>query len=140
MDNMLIISAVGFTLTFGLLFFFAAKYRAAAIPEETDFGGACSIDVAATGARPQVAVKRAVVGSDTQPNTEVAELKEKVKQLHYRIEELKLVQETKSQDAAKTIARLEQRLATFESEYVNKLQPTLAQLIDELENIKPSQE
>lgn len=141
MNNMLILGAAGFTGSFLLLFFFAAKYRAASLPEdELDLCPTAGPTPAADGRAPQVSVKRALVGADAGQNpAEVLELKEKVKQLHYRIEELKLVHETKSADAAKTMARLESRLETFESEYVNKLQPALAQIIEELERLKPSE-
>jgi len=136
--DMLIIGAAGFLITFVLLFVFAAQYRAAAAPEDVEFGSSAAPAAAANATRPQVAVKRATLGSEAANPNEVLELREKVKQLYYRIEELKLVQETKTADAAKTLAKLEQRLDTFENEYVNKLQPTLAQIIEELENIKPA--
>ena len=39
-------------------------------------------------------------------------------------------------EMAKQMGRLEQRLTTFEQEYITKLQPTLLRLIEELENMK----
>ena len=66
----------------------------------------------------------------------MADLKEKVKELHYRLEELKLAQDKNNADLNKLVARMEQRLSTFEQEYVTKLQPTLLSLIEELENMK----
>ena len=70
---------------------------------------------------------------------EVTDLKEKVKELHYHLEELKLAQDKNNADLNRLVSRMEQRLSTFEQEYVTKLQPTLLSLIEELENIKVSE-
>ena len=70
---------------------------------------------------------------------EVADLKEKAKSLHYRLEELKMAHDKSNAEISKQLVRMEQRLSTFEQEYVNKLQPTLISLIEELENMKLSE-
>ena len=67
---------------------------------------------------------------------EVADLKEQVKVLHYRLEELKAATQKRESDVSAQLARLEARLGTFEQEFSNKLQPTLLRVIEELEHIK----
>ena len=67
---------------------------------------------------------------------DVADLKEKMKELHYRLEELKMAHDKSNGDLAKQLARMEQRISTFEQEYITKLQPTLLSLIEELEKMK----
>ena len=55
--------------------------------------------------------------------------------MHYKLEEIKLLQEKQLNDTKNTISALEQRLTSFENEYINNLQPTLQGLIKELELI-----
>ena len=52
------------------------------------------------------------------------------------VEEMKIRCEKANDELVQQLARLEERVATFEQEYVNKLQPTLMSLIEELENMK----
>ena len=136
MENALLFQLIGFSVCFVLLFYFTAKYRAALVQESSSDFSMDNLTVM-TVAKPTFASRAAILNS--LQNTSVldtTDLKEKVKQLHYRLEEQKLAQEQNNADVNKTIARLEQRLATFEQEYVNKLQPTLLSLIEELEKMK----
>lgn len=137
MENTVILQLIGFTVCFILLFVFTAKYRAA-LAHETDFEPAVEdltvVTVAQQPAyKPRASVLQSLQGS---ASLETADLKEKMKDLHYRLEELKIAQDKTSGDFAKQLARMEQRISTFEQEYVAKLQPTLVSLIEELENMK----
>ncbi|WP_428897948.1 hypothetical protein Dip518_000135 [Parelusimicrobium proximum] len=142
METTFIIGIAGFAAAFILLFFLAAKYREAAADEATfsSTGEVCS-GSASQGQMAQIAsaLKRSNVGNINNPLAlEVADLKQQLKEMHYKIEELKLVGENKNADTAKSIAHINQRLNTFEEEYLAKLQPTLVGLIEELENLKVS--
>ncbi|MDD7578082.1 MAG: hypothetical protein PUK24_00845 [Elusimicrobia bacterium] len=140
MENTIILQLIGFTVCFILLFVFTAKYRAA-LAHETDFEPAVEdltvVTVAQQPAyKPRAAILQSLQGT---ASLETADLKEKVKDLHYRLEELKIAQDKTSGEFAKQMARMEQRISTFEQEYVAKLQPTLLSLIEELENMKVSE-
>ncbi len=140
MENTVILQLIGFTVCFILLFVFTAKYRAA-LAHETDFEPAVEdltvVTVAQQSAyKPRASVLQSLQGT---ASLETADLKEKMKDLHYRLEELKIAQDKTSSDFAKQMARIEQRISTFEQEYVAKLQPTLLSLIEELENMKVSE-
>lgn len=136
MENTLILQSIGFVVCFILLFYFTAKYRAA-VAHETDFESPVEDLTVLTVAKPAVAPRASILGSlQGSSALEVADLKEKVKDLHYRLEELKLAQDKHNGEVAKQLGRMEQRLSTFEQEYVTKLQPTLLSLIEELENMK----
>ena len=122
MWNAILFQLIGFVVCFVLLFYFTAKYRAALVQDtEMDYP-----------------VEDLTVMTSLQNTSalEVADLKEKVKELHYRLEEQKVAQDKNNADIQKMVARMEQRLSTFEQEYVNKLQPTLLSLIQELEALK----
>ena len=132
----IIISLSGFLLCLILLFYFIAKYRACGPKEQEDDldlldGVSSAAAVAAQDAR------RLFAKGGSVNAREAAEIKEKLKELHYRIEEIKLIEEKRNLELSKAIAKIEQRINTFENEYVNKLQPTLYSLINELENIQP---
>lgn len=137
MENTVILQLIGFTVCFILLFVFTAKYRAA-LAHETDFEPAVEDLTVVTVAQQPAYKPRASVLHSLQgtASLETADLKEKMKDLHYRLEELKIAQDKTSSDFAKQLARMEQRISTFEQEYVAKLQPTLVSLIEELENMK----
>ena len=140
MENTVILQLIGFTVCFILLFVFTAKYRAA-LAHETDFDSPVEdltvVTVAQQPAyKPRAAILQSLQGT---ASLETADLKEKVKDLHYRLEELKIAQDKTSGEFAKQMARMEQRISTFEQEYVAKLQPTLLSLIEELENMKVSE-
>lgn len=138
MENIIIWQIVGFVVCFILLFVFIAKYHAAleAEPDELEEEVQASTQETAPAA-PVFAPRAALLQSAQVPAAlEVADLKEQVKDLHYRLEELKASTQKHEADRAAQLARLEARLATFEQEYVNKLQPTLLRVIEELEHIK----
>ena len=136
METSIILQLVGFTVCFILLFVFTAKYRAA-VAHETDFESPVEdltvVTVGQPSFKPRASLLQSLQGA---ASLDVADLKEKVKTLHYRLEELKITQDKSNADLAKQLSRMEQRISTFEQEYVNKLQPTLLSLIEELENMK----
>ena len=136
MENIVLLQLIGFVVCFILLFYFTAKYRAALVAESSlDYPGE-DLTVVTVG-KPSFASRASILSSLQNTSAlEVADLKEKVKELHYRLEEHKLTQEKNNADLSKLVSRMEQRLATFEQEYVNKLQPTLLGLIEDLERIK----
>lgn len=117
------------------------KYRAA-VAGETDFDSPVEDLTMMTVAKPSAFSSRASILGSLQNTSalEMADLKEKVKDLHYRLEEMKTADDKNLAEMAKQMSRLEQRLATFEQEYITKLQPTLLSLIDELENMKVDEE
>ena len=140
METTVILQLIGFTVCFILLFVFTAKYRAA-LAHETDFEPAVEDLTVVTVAQPPSFKPRASLLQSLQGSSslDLADVKEKVKNLHYRLEELKIAQDKTSGDLAKQLARMEQRISTFEQEYMTKLQPTLLSLIGELENMKVSE-
>ena len=137
-----ILSALGFAVTFVLLFYLAAKYREAAAEGEGVFEAASSAPQAAAPEteKPQsvaAAVKRASLGGPyAAMSVEIEDLKEKIKEAHYRSEELRLLSENRATEILKAVAKLETRLNAFENEYVQKLQPTLMSLIEDLGKLK----
>ncbi len=137
LDTTIILQISGFVVCFVLLFVFTAKYRAA-LAHETDFESSVEEVSAATVAAQPAFKPRASILSSLQGSSslEVADLKEKVKELQYRLEEMKISHDKMSNDLSKQISRMETRIGTFEQEYVTKLQPTLLSLIQELENMK----
>ena len=141
MDNIVILQLIGFAVCFILLFVFTAKYRAA-VAHETDFEPAVEDLTVVTVAQPPAFEPRASIlhSLPGSSSLEVADLKEKVKDLHYRLEELKAAYDKSNGEITKQLSRLEQRLGTFEQEYVTKLQPTLLSLIEELENMKVTED
>ena len=134
MPTTLIISSAGFAVCFLLLFYFVAKYRQA-LPKSSfeDFDILDEVSSAATTAAKDA--KRIFSTSATPEVRDIFSLQEKMKELHYKLEEIKLLQEKQLNDTKNTIANLEQRLTSFENEYINNLQPTLQGLIKELEII-----
>ncbi|MBR2865221.1 MAG: hypothetical protein IKC13_02970 [Elusimicrobiaceae bacterium] len=140
MINALLFHLIGFVVCFVLLFYFTAKYRAALV-RETDFDYPVEDLTVMTVAKPSFASRVSILSSLQNTSAlEVTDLKEKVKELHYRLEEQTLAQDKNNAEMTKLIARLEQRISTFEQEYVAKLQPTLLSLIEELENMKMAEE
>lgn len=136
MENIVLLQLIGFVVCFVLLFYFTAKYRAALVADSSlEYPGEDLTVV--TVAKPTFASRASILSSLQNTSAlEVADLKEKVKELHYQLQEHKLAQEKNNADLGKIVARMEQRLSTFEQEYVNKLQPTLLSLIEELESMK----
>ncbi|MBQ4493960.1 MAG: hypothetical protein II972_05120 [Elusimicrobiaceae bacterium] len=135
MPTILIISSAGFAVCFLLLFYLVAKYRQA-LPSSSfeEFDILDEVSSAASAAAKDA--KRIFSTSATTPEVrDIIALQEKIKELHYKLEEIKLLQEKQLNDTKNTIAALEQRLTSFENEYINNLQPTLQGLIKELELI-----
>ena len=139
MEIVLLLQLIGFVVCFILLFYFTAKYRVALLADSSlDYPGEDLTVV--TVAKPSFAPRASILSSLQNTSAlEVADLKEKVKELHYQLQEHKLAQEKNNADLQKQMARMEQRLATFEQEYVTKLQPTLLSLIEELEGMRVAQ-
>lgn len=136
METSLILLIAGFVICFILLFVFIAKYHSA-LEDETDLEGVEGLNQVTVGQPPVFQPRAALLqGTQAPAALEVADLKEQVKTLHYHLEELKASTQKHESDMANQIARLETRIATFEQEYVNKLQPTLLRVIDELEHLK----
>ena len=135
MPTTLIISSAGFAVCFLLLFYFIAKYRKA-LPSSSfeEFDIIDEVSSAASAAAKDA--KRMFSASATMETRDLLSLQEKVKDLTYKLEEIKLLQEKHLTDTKNTIANLEQRLTSFENEYINNLQPTLQGLIKELELIE----
>ena len=140
---MIVWQIVGFVICFILLFVFIAKYREVVANEEF-FEPVADAPVTAAAATAVTAntsagfKSRASLLKEGVP--EVADVKDQVRSLHYQLAELKSATNKTQVDTAKQLARLEQRLSTFEQEYVNKLQPTLLRVIEELEHIKGVEE
>ncbi len=136
MENIIIWQIVGFVVCFVLLFVFIAKYHSA-LEEETDFEEEVTgLDQVTVSQEPVFKPRAALLQSAQAPAAlEVTDLKEQVKTLHYRLEELKASTQKHEADMAKQMGRLETRLGTFEQE-VAKLQPTLLRVIEELEHLK----
>lgn len=136
MLNALLFQLIGFVVCFVLLFYFTAKYRAALV-QDADLDYPAEDVTVLTVGKPAFASRASILSSLQNTSAlEVADLRDKVKELHYRLEEQKLAQDKNTADLNKSVLRLEQRLATFEQEYVNKLQPTLLSLIEDLEHMK----
>lgn len=139
MENMIVWQIVGFVICFILLFVFIAKYREVVANEEFFEPVQEGPSVAAVTANADTGFKsRAALLKEGIPD--VADVKDQVRSLHYQLAELKSATNKTQVDTAKQLARLEQRLSTFEQEYVNKLQPTLLRVIEELEHIKGAEE
>lgn len=140
MENIVIWLIAGFVICFILLFVFIAKYHAALEDEQDLEEEAEGLDEVAAPQAPVFTPRAALLQSAQVPAAlEVADLKEQVKELHYRLEELKASTQKHEADVAGQLARLEARLGTFEQE-VAKLQPTLLRVIEELEHIKGGEE
>ena len=141
MENLIVWYIAGFAVCFVLLFVFIAKYRAVVEQETDPLETAEDLEVK-TVSKEGVFVPRAPI-LEENPSTaalEMADLKEQVRVLHYQLAEFKAIATASQSDLSKQVARLEQRLGTFEQEYVNKLQPTLLRVIEELEHVKGEEE
>lgn len=138
---MIIGHIIGFVVCFILLFVFVAKYREALSNDtsfDSDMDDLTVVTVGKNAAyKPRAALLQA---AQSTAALDVADVKEQVRALHYQLAELKSASNKTNGDVSKQLARLEQRLSTFEQEYVNKLQPTLLRVIEELEQVKGEEE
>jgi len=127
----------GFIVCFVLLFVFVAKYREVLSQEQSFDTEMDDLTVVTVGKesiyKPRASLLQGIQGGAA---LDVADLKEQVRALHYQLAELKSASNKTNGDVTKQLVRMEQRLTTFEQEYVNKLQPTLLRVIEELEHIK----
>lgn len=136
MENTIILQLIAFVTCLILLFVFIAKYRVAVAQDRSLEDEVEELEgVKQTNASFQSRASLIEAAKESGA-LEVADLKEQVKNLYYRLEELKMAHDKSNGDIAKQLAGLEQRLSTFEQEYVTKLQPTLLRVIDELEHVK----
>lgn len=136
METTSILLIAGFVICFILLFVFIAKYHGA-LEDEADLEEVAGLNQVTVGEGPVFQPRAALLqGTQVPAALEMADLKEQVKTLYYQQEEFKATTQKHESDMAKQLARLETRIATFEQEYVNKLQPTLLRVIDELEHLK----
>ncbi|MBP5429453.1 MAG: hypothetical protein J6Y25_00985 [Elusimicrobiaceae bacterium] len=136
METITILQIAGFAVCFVLLFVFIAKYHAA-LEDEQELDEVADLQQSTVSQEPSFAPRASLLQSTHGPAAlEIADLKEQVKTLHYHLEELKASTQKHEAEMASQLARLEARIGTFEQEYVNKLQPTLLRVIEELEHIK----
>lgn len=136
MENIIVWQIIGFVVCFILLFVFIAKYHNAVETEQDLADDVEELEEKVAPRQPVFQPRAALLQSAQAPAAlEVADLKEQVKDLHYRLEELKASSQKHQADMTNQLARLEARMGTFEKEYAN-LQPTLLRVIDELERIK----
>lgn len=137
METITILQITGFVVCFILLFVFIAKYHAA-LEDEQDLENAVEVSQeTAVSPAPSFAPRASLLQAAQGPAAlEVADLKEQVKELHYRLEELKSATQKQESDVTAQLARLEARIGTFEQEFGNKLQPMLLRVIEDLEHIK----
>ena len=136
MENTIILLLIAFVICFILLFVFVAKYRLAMAQDKSldeEVEELSGVKQAGVSFQSRASLIEAAKESGA---LELADVKEQVKNLYYRLEELKMAHDKSNGDIAKQLAGLEQRLSTFEQEYVTKLQPTLLRVIDELEHVK----
>lgn len=142
METITILQITGFAVCFVLLFVFIAKYHAA-LEEEQDLADEAAVaQETVTPQAPSFAPRASLLQAAQGPAAlEVADLKEQVKELHYRLEELKAATQKHESDVSAQLTRLEARIGTFEQEFGTKLQPMLLRVIEDLEHIKggPSQ-
>ena len=133
METTVILQAIGFVICFILLFVFTSKYRAA-LARETDFDAPVEDLTVVTVAQQPAYKPRASILQSLQSGSslDLADLKEKVKALHYHLEELKLTQDKSNGDLAKQLSRMEQRISTwfdFVGLYLNRSMKSLMSAI-----------
>ena len=158
----MIIYSLGFLFCLGLLFYFIAKYKESESPEEEfPWEDAERQEDAATSENENTEekapeqttvqdffedvkeeasavqqVQKLFTKTEALPAREVFDLKDRVKDFSYSLEENRLLEE-KHYNELKTLAEnLEKRLSSFENEYINNLYPMLTTLIKELETLQ----
>lgn len=81
-------------------------------------------------------VQKLFLKTDSLPAREIFDLKDKVKDFTYNLEENRLLEEKHYNELKALAENLEKRLTSFENEYVNNLYPILTNLIKELESFQ----
>lgn len=157
----MVIYALGFLFCLGLLFYFIAKYKESDLPEEDFVWDEASVSLKPTQTESDKAnittqqavaqdflqevkeestavqqVQRLFAKADALPAREIFDLKDKVKDFSYNLEENRLLEEKHYNELKTLVHGIEKRLASFENEYINNLHPTLTTLIKELENLQ----
>lgn len=146
----------------GLLFYFIAKYKESDIPEEfsleDEFENAekenSADDISLKNKEVEQSnvqdffenvkadantvqqVQKLFAKTESLRAREIFDLKDKVKDLSYALEENRLLEEKHYNELKILVANLEKRLSSFENEYIHNLYPILTNLIKELENLQ----
>ena len=156
----MIIYSLGFLFCLGLLFYFIAKYKENDLPDDEFVWDGDSqpqennveelkenseleqestkdfIEEAKEEENTVQQVQRLFAKTDSLPLREIFDLKDRVKDFTYNLEENRLLEEKHYNELKNLASNLEKRLATFENDYLNNLYPTLNNLIKELENLQ----
>jgi len=131
--NILYISLIGFFICFILLFYFISRYKEFFGGEEESFNTHFEKEEIDSKAFSKISI-------NPKLEKDIVELRDQIKHFNHQMEELKLVQEEKNKEFVKNISDVEKRVTTFEEEYINKLQPAIASLVDELEMLGDQQQ
>ena len=159
----MIIYSLGLLFCLGLLFYFIAKYKESDAREEEfsweDEFERAGEDTPVTVTQPNEAdvaqlsvqdlledvreetnavqqVQKLFTKTETLPSREIFDLKDKVKDFSYSLEENRLLEEKHYNELKSLVETLGKRLSSFENEYMNNLYPMLTTLIKELENLQ----
>ena len=81
-------------------------------------------------------VQKLFTKTEALPAREIFDLKDKVKDFSYVLEENRLLEEKHYNELKNLAQTLEKRLSSFENEYINNLYPILTMLIKELESLQ----
>ncbi len=81
-------------------------------------------------------VQKLFLKTDSLPAREIFDLKDKVKDFTYNLEENRLLEEKHYNELKALAENLEKRLTSFENEYINNLYPILTNLVKELESFQ----
>ena len=81
-------------------------------------------------------VQKLFTKTEALPAREIFDLKDRVKDFSYTLEENRLLEEKHYNELKILAENLEKRLSSFENEYINNLYPILTTLIKELENLQ----
>ena len=158
----MIIYSLGFLFCLGLLFYFIAKYKESEVQDE-EFSWEEEFDKAEKeplvgdnnqdkentqtavqdffeDVKEEVSkvqqVQKLFTKTETLPAREIFDLKDKVKDFSYVLEENRLLEEKHYNELKGLAETLEKRLSSFENEYINNLYPILTTLIKELESLQ----
>ena len=151
----MMIYIAGFLLCLSALIFFIAKYKEGDSQEEfvwqnseekntssvqadkiVENSSQNLLDEMKEEANAVQQVQRLFAKADALPAREIFDLKDKVKDFSYNLEENRLLEEKHYNELKTLVQNLEKRLASFENEYLNNLHPTLTTLIKELETLQ----